>query len=31
MELGAMAVLKKPFRLAHLIDVVEGCLRSHPR
>lgn len=28
MELGAMAVLKKPFRLAQLIDVVEGCLQS---
>ena len=28
MELGAMAVLKKPFRLAHLIDVVEGWLAT---
>jgi len=26
-----MAVLKKTFKLAQLIDVVEGCLRSHPQ
>jgi CheY-like chemotaxis protein len=30
MELGATAVLKKPFRLAQLMEVIDGCLQPRP-
>lgn len=28
MQLGTMAVLKKPFRLTQLMEVIDGCLQS---